>query len=125
MAKAVISKENYTTPVELTDFRVITDEPKELGGQNAGPTPTELLDAALASCTAITIKMYADRKQWDLGHFSVSVEHKKDNQQTKFYLVLGATAKLTQEQKERISIIAGKCPVHKLLDQNEMAITWG
>lgn len=76
MAKALISQQNYYTDVELDSYRVHVDEPKNVGGQNLGPKPTELLDAALASCTAITLKMYADRKQWNLG--DLYVEAKKN-----------------------------------------------
>ncbi len=73
MAKAVISQ-NYYTDVELDSYRVHVDEPKNVGGQNLGPKPTELLDAALASCTAITLKMYANRKDWDLGDLVVEAK---------------------------------------------------
>ena len=57
--------ENYQVINEVTQHQWKSDEPEDLGGKNAGPTPVELLLSALASCKLITVRMYAERKQWD------------------------------------------------------------
>jgi len=125
MAKAVISKENYFTEVDLEFFRVMADEPESAGGKNKGPKPTELLDAALASCTSITLKMYADRKEWNLGELSVEVKRiNRANGSTYFKIRLASSENLSKEQKDKLLEISEKCPVHKLLNQNEMKTEW-
>ncbi|AQX04178.1 OsmC family protein [Elizabethkingia meningoseptica] len=124
MAKAVISQ-NYYTDVELDSYRVHVDEPKNVGGQNLGPKPTELLDAALASCTAITLKMYANRKDWDLGDLVVEAKRIVTTKGTNsFRITLSSNVELSDEQKDKLLEIADKCPVHKMLDQNEMKTEW-
>ncbi|WP_407484321.1 OsmC family protein [Elizabethkingia meningoseptica] len=124
MAKAVISQ-NYYTDVELDSYRVHVDEPKNVGGQNLGPKPTELLDAALASCTAITLKMYANRKDWDLGDLVVEAKRIVTTKGTNsFRITLSSNLELSDEQKDKLLEIADKCPVHKMLDQNEMKTEW-
>ncbi|AIL43957.1 TPA: OsmC family protein [Elizabethkingia anophelis] len=125
MAKALISQQNYYTDVELDSYRVHVDEPKNVGGQNLGPKPTELLDAALASCTAITLKMYADRKQWNLGDLYVEAKRIVNTKgESTFRISLSTNVELSDEQKDKLLEIAEKCPVHKMLDQNEMKTSW-
>ncbi len=68
-------RQGYQHDIEIRDHRLVADEPEDEGGDDAGPRPTELLAASLASCTAITIEMYADRKGWDLGTVEVTVEY--------------------------------------------------
>jgi putative redox protein len=81
-----------------------------------------LLAASLASCTAITMEMYAGRKGWDLGHVEVDVEYTPAERgcPTKFELVLRLPADLPEEQVERLKVIAAKCPVHRALDGEVM-----
>jgi putative redox protein len=67
-------RKGYEHEVEIREHRLIVDEPEDNGGGDQGPTPTELLAASLASCTAITIEMYADRKGWDLGEVEVTTD---------------------------------------------------
>ena len=68
-------REGYEHEVEIREHRLYVDETQEGGGGDAGPRPTELLSAALATCTAITLEMYAGRKEWDLGKVEVTVEY--------------------------------------------------
>ena len=63
---ATIGKQKYKTEIQAGNHIIMADEPEELGGGNLGFTPTELLESSLAACTAMTIRMYADRKGWDL-----------------------------------------------------------
>jgi putative redox protein len=95
---------------------LVSDEPESAGGTDEGPSPTRLLAASLAACTAITVEMYADRKGWDVGALEADVETKYEGPvPTRFDVTLRTTATLSDEQVEKILIIAAKCPVHKAL----------
>jgi putative redox protein len=110
-------RKGYEHEVEIREHRLIVDEPEDNGGGDQGPTPTELLAASLASCTAITIEMYANRKQWELGDVEVTADFTEASSDTpaKFKVDIRSPAELTDEQRERILVIAHKCPVHRAL----------
>jgi putative redox protein len=114
----------YEHEVEIRDHRLTVDEPEDHGGTDAGPRPTELLAASLASCTAITIEMYADRKEWELGLVEVAVDFGEPSSagSPSFKVEINVPADLTDEQRERILVIAGKCPVHKTLAAQDVKI---
>jgi putative redox protein len=94
---------------------VIADEPEELGGTDLGPAPGEFLMISLASCTAITLRMYADRKKWPLEKIRVEVDFEKVDYKTIFKRELQLIGDLTDEQRARLLQIANACPVHKTL----------
>jgi putative redox protein len=108
--------------VQVRDHQVTVDEPLDFGGDDTGPDPQELLAASLASCTAITMEMYAARKGWDIGHIEVDVEYSAAERgcPTKFQLVMRLPDNLPEEQVERLRVIAAKCPVHRALDGEVM-----
>jgi putative redox protein len=108
--------------VQVREHRLAVDEPLDSGGEDQGPDPQELLAVSLASCTAITMEMYATRKGWDLGHVEVDVEYHPAERgcPTKFELVLRLPDDLPEEQAERLLVIAAKCPVHRALDGEVM-----
>jgi putative redox protein len=110
--------DRYTHEVEIRHHRLTADEPDELGGDDLGPSPQELLAASLASCTAITIDMYAKRKGWDVGLAEVECiyEQPEKGEPTRFELVLRLPASLDEEQRQRLRTIAAKCPVHRTLE---------
>jgi putative redox protein len=110
-------RKGYEHEVEIREHRLIVDEPEDKGGGDQGPTPTELLAASLASCTAITIEMYADRKEWELGDVEVTADFTEasGDAPAKFKVDIKSPADLTGEQRERILVIAHKCPVHRAL----------
>jgi putative redox protein len=120
-------REGYQHDIEIRDHRLVADEPEDEGGDDAGPRPTELLAASLASCTAITIEMYADRKGFDLGSVEVTVEYEpaSTNQPPRFDLTIRTPLEqeLTDEQRKRIVVIAGKCPVHRVLLATDVEMT--
>jgi putative redox protein len=119
-------REGYTHDVTVRDHTVVSDEPEADGGNDAGPKPTEYLAIALASCTATTIEMYADRKGWDLGDLEVVAEFTPAprGECPHFDVTLKLPAGLTEDQTARIHKIAGKCPVHRTLaSQAEVTIT--
>jgi putative redox protein len=109
--------EGYAHEVELDgrhDLRV--DEPREAGGNDTGPRPTELLGASLAGCIAITVEMYANRKGWDVGELEVDVEMGYEGPvPTSFEVGVRLPGDLDEEQRRRLLVIATKCPVHKVL----------
>jgi putative redox protein len=113
---------NFTHTIQLRDHQLIADEPRELGGDDEGPSPEELLAAALASCTAITMEMYARHKGWEIGTVEVEAQFTPAERgcPTRFGLVLRLPADLTDEQVESLRVIAAKCPIHRTLDGEAM-----
>ena len=122
--RAVARREDGTLKhdVEIRDHRVVADEPKDHGGTDTGPSPQELLAASLASCTAITIEMYANRKGWDIGEVVVDVDYEpaQRGSPTKFTMTVELAKELPEEQRERLMQIAAKCPVHRTLEGEVM-----
>ena len=114
-----IGKENYTTKVEMPNHQLIADEPEELGGKDLGPSPFELLSSALGTCTAITMKMYADRKGWPIDeikiHLTLAQEKEGIVMHSNFNQKIEITGDLDEKQRARMLLIASKCPVHKTL----------
>jgi putative redox protein len=109
---------NFTHDVEVRDHHLVADEPSDAGGDDHGPSPQELLAASLASCTAITVEMYARRKGWNIDGMEVECEYTpaERGSPTRFALVMRMPSQLTDEQVERLSVIAAKCPVHRTLE---------
>jgi putative redox protein len=108
--------------VEIRDHRVVADEPRANGGDDAGPSPQELLAASLASCTAITMELYARRKRWDVGEVVVDVRYEaaQRGSPTRFKMEVRLPKELPEEQRERLMQIAAKCPVHRALEGEVM-----
>lgn len=124
--RASLGKEKYYTEVVAGDNTLITDEPMDKGGQNKGFNPFEILATSLASCTAATLKMYIDRKEWDVEKINVEVELEN------FPLTKRAVFKrdisfegtnLDEEQMKRLHTIADACPVHKILTNDIEILT--
>jgi putative redox protein len=112
----------FVHSVDIRNHQLIVDEPKDVGGEDEGPSPQELLAASLASCTAITMEMYAKRKGWDIGKVEVSVEYTPAERgcPTRFRLDLRLPADATDEQRERLQVVAAKCPIHRTLEGEVM-----
>jgi putative redox protein len=108
----------YVHDVEIEGgrHRLVVDEPLEAGGTDAGPAPTRLLAAGLASCIAITIEMYAKRKGWEVGTVEVEVDTDyEDFTPSLFAATIRLPPGLSEEQRQRLLAIARKCPVHKVI----------
>ncbi len=108
--------------VEIGRHQLTADEPSDLGGEDAGPNPQELLAASLASCTAITIEMYAKRKGWQVDDLAVDVDYEpaQRGSPTRFTMKVQLPKELPEDQRERLLQIAAKCPVHRTLEGEVM-----
>ena len=125
MRTAVVRRrDGYEHEIEMRQHRLIIDEPEDKGGTDRGPMPAELLAASLGSCTAITMEMYAARKEWGLGTVEVSVDFTEatvDDPPT-FDVRITLGAQLSKENRDRLLTIASKCPVHKALKDQDVVI---
>ena len=102
------------------------DESEALGGEDTGPTPHDLYDAALGACKALTVLWYANRKHIPVEDISVAVERDDSNERTGTYRLdatLTITGPLTEVQRQELLNVAGKCPIHKLMTQVTTEIT--
>jgi putative redox protein len=117
-ATARRSTGSFTHRIEIRGHQLTVDESAELGGVDEGPSPQELLAASVAACTAVTMEMYANRKGWDIGQLEVECEYETPERgsATHFNVVLRLPDSCSEEQIERLRVIAAKCPVHRILE---------
>ena len=115
MVCAIIGKDHYKTELIASAHHLIADEAEEVGGTNGGPAPGEYLMLALASCTAITLRMYADRKSLPVDKIRVEIASEKINSTTLLTRHIYLEGNLESTQRERLLQIANACPVHKTL----------
>ncbi|MEP1486929.1 MAG: alpha/beta fold hydrolase [Algibacter sp.] len=120
-------EDNFTTSIQTKNYSMIADEPASIGGDDFGPSPYEYLNAGLVACTAMTLKMYAQRKKWDLQEVFVYVTHSRKHSddlgldiETPTYIdhiskKLKFVGHLDSTQKTRLKEIASRCPVHKTI----------
>jgi putative redox protein len=95
---------------------IVTDEPLRLGGTNEGPAPHELLPAALASCIATTIAIYAERHGWEIGEAAVEVEYDPRAEPRRFRVDIHLPAGLSDDQLHRLERVAETCPLRRSLE---------
>ena len=117
----------FRTEVQIAGHRMVVDEPTAVGGTDDGPTPYEMLLAGLGACTAMTLRIYADRRNWPLERANVTLQHRKvhaqdcvdcDKKATKMDVVdrvITLEGALTEEQRAKLLEIAERCPVHQTL----------
>ena len=110
--------EKFRHDVKMRTHQLTADESIDDGGDDDGPSPQELLAASLASCTAITMEMYAKRKGWNVDGMEVEVDYQPAERGcvTRFELVMKMPAHLSEDQVEKLQVIAAKCPVHRTLE---------
>ncbi len=113
-----LDRSTYKTKIFSAGHLVYADEPKELGGTDEGMAPAGLLLASLGSCTAITVRMYADRKQWPLESIKIELAicpEKEMDKSTQIDRTISFEGDLSEDQRKRLLTIADKCPIHKML----------
>lgn len=117
--KAIIGRDRYQTHIQTEIHQLIGDEPIDNGGTVLGPDSYEFILAGLATCTAATLRMYSDRKGWDLEQLeielSLQVGREGTKQTTNILRELKFIGNLDESQKVALHNIADKCPVHKML----------
>lgn len=120
----------FTNQVTTNRHDFVADEPAKVGGADEGPAPFELLLAGLGACTSMTVRMYADRKKWPLEHVAVELKHERVPQDGNpkdlvehFYRAVTLEGALDDEQRERLIEIAGRCPVHRALENPKVVHT--
>jgi len=126
----VHTESELRTDIMANDHPLVADEPESVGGTDTGPTPYDLLAAALGTCTSMTLRMYADRKKWPLTSVTVGVKHqkvhaedcqdceKKSSKVDHFNRTLYIEGDLNTNQRLRLKEIANRCPVHRTLESD-------
>jgi putative redox protein len=112
--------------VEVRNHRIVVDELPSVGGEDTGPTPHDLYDAALGACKAVTMLWYANRKQIPVTDVAVSIERDDADERKGTYrlrAVVELGGELTDAQREELVTVAGKCPVHRLMTQVTTEVT--
>jgi putative redox protein len=119
--------ENFETLIKVRQYQFIADEPIDLGGKDKGPTPYELLLGSLGACTVITLKMYAQNKNWNLQDVHVSLNFSSEviegKKKTTFHREIKLDGELDTTQRERLIQIAKACPVAKIISGEVEIIT--
>jgi putative redox protein len=117
----------YATNLFVDDRQFIADEPEEFGGSNEGPAPAQYVCMALASCKAITLRMYVNRKKWNVEEIKVKVSMVKGDQMPSgsntFFCSIHLVGELTVEQEKRLLEISKVCPVDRLLSKPSEVVT--
>jgi putative redox protein len=101
--------------IEIGPHRLLTDVSPAFGGEASGPEPHDLLAAALAACTTLTVNLYAKRKGWALDEVLVTVRHGQEGAAYALHRTIRYVGTLSEEEKQRLTDVANKCPVHKTL----------
>lgn len=107
--------ERYLVTSEANGHQTISDEPEENGGTNKAMAPTELFLSSLASCKLATMRMVAQRKQWDTNGLSIELELVSEEEKNTIYQTISFPDHLTNEQRDKLTTISHKCPVSKLI----------
>lgn len=130
-----IGSEGFLSTVQIGNHHLLADEPNSYGGTDLGPTPYDYLSAALGTCTAMTLRMYANKKRWPLEGVSVVVDHQKVHKQDcedcdgqgakidQFERSIALKGDLDEAQQKRLIEIADRCPVHKTLSTESSIVT--
>ncbi len=114
---------NYAQTIRAGVHELVADEPTSIGGQDAGPAPYQLVLAGLAACTSATLRMYAERKGWQLGPVHVDATFVKHGDEERIERTIVLAPGLTDEQRGRLAEIAEKTPVTKTLKRGTPIVT--
>jgi len=122
------SKQGFRTAIQIRDHTLIADQPVQAGGADSGPTPTEMLLGSVGGCIAVTTRAFAQRKNWPLEEITVELEMKRIQREDyppytgeapyvhEIRERIRFEGPLSEEQRARLLVVAGKCPVHLVLE---------
>ena len=114
-SSVVLTNKNYQAEAKIRSHFVVTDVPVSDGGEDTAPTPVEYLLTAIGGCVAITLRMYAARRSWDVGEITVNVFQLKDEQGSYLTEEISFENDITEDQRKRLLVFAGKCPVARMV----------
>ena len=116
-----IGVQKYLCTISWRNGTLLMDEPESVGGQNIGPDPFSTFLVSLAGCTLSTLRMYIDRKEWNIPEIKISLnlsQETNEKLETKISRTITFSCEISEEQKERLLFISEKCPISKLLKGN-------
>ena len=114
-SNTVLTNKNYVAESKIRNHFVVADVPVSDGGEDTAPTPLEYLLTAIGGCVAITLRMYAARRSWDVGEITVNVFQLKDEQGSYLTEEISFENDITEDQRKRLLVFAGKCPVARMV----------
>ena len=114
-SNVVLTNKNYLAEAKMRNHFVVTDVPVTDGGEDSAPTPVEYLLTAIGSCVAVTLRMYAARRNWDVGEITVNVFQHKDGLGSYLTEEISFENDITEDQRKRLLVFAGKCPVARMI----------
>ena len=114
-SSVILTNKNYLAEAKIRGHFVVTDVPISDGGEDTAPTPVEYLLTAIGGCVAITLRMYAARRSWDVGKITVNVFQNKDAQGSYLSEEISFENDITEDQRKRLLVFAGKCPVARMV----------
>jgi putative redox protein len=114
-SSVVLTTKNYLAEVKIRNHFLVTDVPISEGGADAGPTPVEYLLTAIAGCVAVTLRMYAARRNWDVGEININVFQMKDENGAYLSEEISFEKEISDDQREHLLVFAAKCPVAKMV----------
>ena len=114
-SSVILTNKNYLAEAKIRGHFVVTDVPISDGGEDTAPTPVEYLLTAIGGCVAITLRMYAARRSWDVGEITVNVFQLKDEQGSYLREEISFENDITEDQRKRLLVFAGKCPVARMV----------
>ena len=121
-SKVVLGIKNFVSEAKMRNHFAVIDVPLSDGGNDIGPTPVEYFLSSIGSCVAITLRMYANRRGWDVGEITVHVFQLKDEEGTYLTEEISFEKEITADQRRRLLVFAGKCPVARMV-KGETRIT--
>ena len=116
-SSVVLTTKNYVSEAKIRSHFVVTDVPVSEGGADTAPTPVEYLLTAIGGCVAVTLRMYAARRNWDVGEITVNVFQLKDENGAYLTEEISFEKEITEDQRKRLLVFAGKCPVAKMVKE--------
>ena len=116
-SSVVLTTKNYVAEAKIRNHFVVTDVPVSEGGADTAPTPVEYLLTAIGGCVAVTLRMYAAGRNWDVGEITVNVFQLRDENGAYLTEEISFEKEITEDQRKRLLVFASKCPVAKMIKE--------